>query len=69
MLDWEILLLKKTDEIKKKLYEIETKQKITKTQKERYLNYLIELVNILHKKEKYMHKDCSDSNYTGIRDV
>ena len=65
----DIITKKDRDEIKKKLYEIETKQKITKTQKERYLNYLIELVNILHKKEKYMHKDCSDSNYTGIRDV
>ena len=63
------IITKKDRWNQKKLYEIETKQKITKTQKERYLNYLIELVNILHKKEKYIHKDCSDSNYAGIRDV
>ena len=65
----DITTKKDRDEIRKKLYEIETKQKITKTQKEKYLNYLIELVNFLDKKEKYMHKVYDDINYTGIRNI
>ena len=65
----DIITKKDRDEIRKQLYEIENKQKITKTKKERYLNYLIELVNFLDKKEKYKYKDHSDSNYMGIRDV
>ena len=69
MLDWEILLLKKTDKVRKNLYETENEQKITKTKKESYLNYLIELVNFLDKKEKYIHKDYDNINYTGIRDL
>ena len=69
MLDWEILLLKKTDKVRKNLYETENEQKITKTKKESYLNYLIELVNFLDKKEKYIHKDYGNINYTGIRDL
>ena len=69
MLDWEIELRKTEIKSKKNLYEIENKQKIAKTQKERYLNYLIELVNFLDKKEKYIHKGCDNINYTGIRDL
>ena len=69
LLDWEILLLKKTDKVRKNIYETENEQKITKTQKERYLNYLIEFVNFLDKKEKYIHKGCDNINYTGIRDL
>ena len=69
MLDWEIELRKTEIKSKKNLYEIENKQKITKTQKERYLNYLIELVNFLDKKEKYIYKDYGNINYTGIRDL
>ena len=65
----DIITKKDRDKIRKNLYEIENKQKITKTQKERYLNYLIELVNFLDKKEKYIHKDYDNINYTGIRDL
>ena len=39
------------DKIRKKLYEIENKQKLTKTQRARYYNYLIELVNTLSRKD------------------
>ena len=60
---------KDRDKIRKNLYEIYNEQKIIKTQKERYLKYLIELVNFLDKKEKYMHKDYDNINYLGIRDA
>ena len=65
----DIITKKDRDKIRKKLHKIENKQKLTKTQKEKYLNYLIELVNFLDKKEKYMHKDYDDINYTGIRNI
>ena len=65
----DIITKKDRDKIRKKLHEIENKQKLTKTQKEKYLNYLIELVNFLDKKEKYIHKDYDDKNYTGIRNI
>ena len=39
------------DKIRKKLYEIENKQKLTKTQKARYYNYFVELVNTLSRKD------------------
>ena len=65
----DIITKKDRDKIRKKLHKIENKQKLTKTQKEKYLNYHIELVNFLDKKEKYMHKDYDDINYTGIRNI
>ena len=65
----DIITKKDRDKIRKKLHKIENKQKLTKTQKEKYLNYLIELVNFLDKKEKYIHKDYDDKNYTGIRNI
>ena len=64
-----MLLLKKTDEIRKELNKIENTKKPTKTQKERYYRYLIELMNVLDKKEKYKHSDYNDLNYFGIRDI
>ena len=60
---------KDSDKIRKELYEIENKQKPTKTQKERYYRYLIELANTLNKKEEYKHSDYNDLDYFGIRDV
>ena len=39
------------NKIRKNLYEIEKKQKLTKTQKEKFLNHLIELANALYKKK------------------
>ena len=65
----DIITKKDRDKIRKKLHEIENKQKLTKTQKEKYLNYLIELVNFLNKKETYVHKDYDDINYTRIRNI
>ena len=64
-----MLLLKKADEIRKELHKIENTKKPTKTQKERYYRYLIELMNVLDKKEKYKHSDYNDLNYFGIRDI
>ena len=46
-----IITKKARDKIRKELHETENKQKITKTKKERYLSYLIELVNFLDKKK------------------
>ena len=65
----DIITKKDRDKIRKKLHKIENKQKLTKTQKEKYLNYLIELVNFLNKKETYVHKDYDDINYTRIRNI
>ena len=39
------------DEIRKELHKIENMKKPTKTQKERYYRYLIELMNVLTKKK------------------
>ena len=64
-----MLLLKKADEIRKELHKIENTKKPTKTQKERYYRYLIELMNVLDKKEKYKHSNYNDLNYFGIRDI
>ena len=47
----DIINKKERDKIRKELHQIENKQKIPKTQKERYPNYLIELVNFLDKKK------------------
>ena len=47
----DIITKKVRDQIRKELHKTENKQKITKTQKERYLDYLIELVNFLDKKK------------------
>ena len=46
-----IITKNERDKIRKELYKIEKKQKPTKTQKERYYRYLIELANTLDKKE------------------
>ena len=41
------------NKIRKELYEIEKKQRLTKIQKERICNHLIKIANILDKTEKY----------------
>ena len=64
-----IITKNERDKIRKELYKIEKKQKPTKTQKERYYRYLIELANTLNKKEEYKHSDYNDLDYFGIRDV
>ena len=64
-----IITKNERDKIRKELQKIENKQKPTKTQKERYYRYLIELANTLDKKEKYKHSDYKILHYFGIRDV
>ena len=55
--------------IKKDLYKIEKKQRLTKTQKERIYKYLIELVYTLDKKEEWRYHNYDDLDYFGIRDI
>ena len=46
-----VITKKDRDEIRKELHKIENMKKPTKTQKERYYRYLIELMNELKKKK------------------
>ena len=55
--------------IKNDLYEQEKKQRLTKTQKERIYNHLIELANALNKKEEYKYHNYDDLDYFGIKDI
>ena len=55
------------NKIRKGLYEIEKKKRLTKIQKERIYNHLIELANILDKKENYKYNDYDDLDYFGIK--
>ena len=43
--------------IKKELYEIENKKNLSDKEKEENYDNLVELVNILNKKEKYKYHD------------
>ena len=56
------------EKIKKELYEIENKTKISDGENERIDDNLLELVNKLNKKEKYRNNDRDDLDYHGIRD-
>ena len=59
-----IVIKNERKKIKKDLYEIEKKKKLTKTQKERVYGYLIELANVLdNKKEDHKHSDRDDLDY------
>ena len=55
-------------EIKKKLYEIEHKENLSKAEKEENDEYLRKLVRNLNNKEKYSPYDRDDFDYYGIRD-
>ena len=57
------------NKIRKELYEIEKQQGLTKSQKERIYNRLIELANTLNKKENYKYNDYDDLDYFGIKDL
>ena len=46
--------------IKKELYEIENKKNLSDKEKEKNYDNLVELVNILSKKEKYKYHDRDD---------
>ena len=57
------------NKIRKDLYKIEKKQKLTKIQKERVYRYLTQLANAFNKREEYKHSDYNDLNYFGIRGI
>ena len=57
------------DKIKKELYELENKKKLSDEEKEKIDDNLLELVNKLNKKEKYRYHDRDDLDYHGIRDI
>ena len=64
-----IISIKDRDKIRKELYDIEKKKRLTKAQKERIHEYLIKLANSLDKNEEYKHSDHDDLDYFGIRDI
>ena len=55
--------------LKKELYEIEIKKNLSDEEKERIYGNLVEIVNKLHKKEKYRYHGRDDLDYHGIRDI
>ena len=55
--------------LKKKLYEIENKENLSKIKKEKNDEYLRKLVRILNKKEEYRHHERDDLDYHGMRDI
>ena len=64
-----IVTKKDRHKIRKELYEIEKKKRLTKTQKEKIYNRLIEIANILDKIEAYKYHNHDDLDYFRIRDV
>ena len=64
-----ILTKEERNFIREKLYKLENKKRLIKTEKQRALAYLIELANTLDKKEKYQYSDYDDMDYFGIRDI
>ena len=65
----DILPKRYKEEIKKKLYEIEHKENLSKAEKEENDEYLRKLVRNLNNKEKYSPYDRDDFDYYGIRDI
>ena len=57
------------DKIRKELYEIEKKQGLTKTQKERIYSFLVELASALDKIDNYKYSNYDDLDYFGIKDL
>ena len=64
-----IVTKKERNIIRKELHKIESKKRLTKAQKERIRAYLIELANILDKKEIHKYADHDDLYYFRIRDI
>ena len=64
-----IVTKKDRHKIRKELYEIEKKKRLTKTQKEKIYNRLIEIANILDKIETYKYHNHDDLDYFRIRDI
>ena len=65
----DILPQKYRKEIKKKLYEIENKENLSKAEKEKNDEYLRKLVRILNNKENYHPYNRDNLYYYGIRDI
>ena len=57
------------EKIKKALYEIENKTKLSDKEKEKIDDNLLELVNKLNKKEKNRYHDRDDWDYHGLKDI
>ena len=55
--------------LKKKLYEIENKENLSKRKKEQNDEYITKLVRILYKKEEYCHHERDDLDYYEIKDI
>ena len=55
--------------IKKELYDIEKKQNLLYNKKEEIYDQLVELANILDKKEEHKDSDHDDLDYFGIREL
>ena len=55
--------------IKKELYEIEKKKKLSANEKEKIYDHFVELVNTLDKKEEHKHSDHNDLDYFGVREL
>ena len=54
--------------IKKELYEIENKKKLSDEDKEKIYDNLVEIINKLNKKETDRYHDCDGLDHHGIRD-
>ena len=63
-----MLTNKERKTIKKELYDLEDK-KLTRTERERKIAYLINLTRSLENKQKYPSSACHDQNYEGIKDI
>ena len=55
--------------IKRELYEIEKKKKLSSRKKKETYDHLFELVNTFNKKETYQYHDRDDQDYYRIRDI
>ena len=64
-----IITKKDRENIRKELYDIEKKKRLTKPQRKKNINRLIRIANTLDKKQEYKHSDYDDQDYFGIKDI
>ena len=60
---------KELNQIRKRLYDIEKKTKINRTEKTKLLNELTKISNDLKYKRKYISNDYRDDNYANLQDI